>query len=153
MRHNRDDKRLSRTSGHLRCMMANLTNDLLSNGKIRTTTPKAKMLRRYAEKMITLGRSGDLSSRRRAMAFMRNKSIVTTLFNDIGPRYKTRNGGYTRILKVGVRPGDCSPMSIIELVEGVATMTKALKGKKTAAVSKPPKEPKAAKLTEEKQKK
>ncbi len=118
MRHNRDDKRFSRTSGHLRCMMANLTNDLITHGRLRTTTAKAKELRRYAEKMITLGKAGDLASRRRAMAFMRNKKAVTKLFNEVAPSYKSRNGGYTRILKLGFRPGDCAPMSIIELVEG-----------------------------------
>lgn len=120
MRHNRLDKRFSRPSGHLRCMMANLTNDLLSHGRIRTTTAKAKLLRRYAERMVTLGKNGDLSSRRRAMAFLRNKGTVEALFGDIAPRYTARSGGYTRILKVGVRPGDCSPMSFIELVRGEA---------------------------------
>jgi len=117
MRHNRDDKRFSRPSGHLRCMMANLVNDLIVHGRIKTTTPKAKELRRFAERMITLGKTGDLSSRRRAMAFMRNKEAVTTLFVDIAPRYKARSGGYTRILKVGFRPGDCAPVSFVELVE------------------------------------
>ncbi|MBI5560602.1 MAG: 50S ribosomal protein L17 [Deltaproteobacteria bacterium] len=146
MRHNRDDKRFSRPSGHLRCMLSNLTNDLLSNGKIRTTTAKAKMLRRYAERMITLGKSGDLSSRRRAMAFLRNKITVTALFNAIGPGYKERNGGYTRMLKVGVRPGDCSPMSIIELVEGVGAKAEEAKKKgKSSAKGKPSKVVKAPK--------
>ncbi len=118
MRHNRDSKRFNRTSGHLRCMMANLANDLLNHGRIRTTTPKAKELRRFVERMITLGKSGTMAARRRAMAFLRNKKTVTRLFAEISPRYKDRPGGYTRILKLGFRPGDCAPMSIIELVEG-----------------------------------
>ncbi|HLC18511.1 MAG TPA: 50S ribosomal protein L17 [Thermodesulfobacteriota bacterium] len=117
MRHNRDEKRFSRTSGHLRCMLANMTNDLISSGAIRTTTPKAKLLRRYAERMITLGKKGTLASRRRAMAFMRSKTAVTKLFADVAPKFMDRNGGYTRILKLGFRPGDCAPMSRIELVE------------------------------------
>ncbi len=116
MRHNRDDKRFSRHSGHLRCMMANMTNALILHGRIKTTTPKAKELRRYVERMITLGKKGSLPARRRAMAFMRNKTAVTKLFNEVAPRYRERNGGYTRILKVGFRPGDCAPMAIIELV-------------------------------------
>jgi large subunit ribosomal protein L17 len=99
-------------------MLANMTNDLIVRGRIKTTLPKAKELRRYAERMITLGKAGNLSARRRAMAFMRNKGAVTRLFKDIAPGYKERNGGYTRILKLGVRPGDCASMSIIELVEG-----------------------------------
>jgi len=117
MRHNKDDKRFSRTGGHLRCMMANMTNSLIEKGRIQTTTPKAKLLRRYVERMITLGKSGSQPARRRAMAFMRDKTIVTRLFTDVAPRYRERSGGYTRILKTGFRPGDCAPMSIIELVE------------------------------------
>ncbi len=121
MRHNRDDKRLSRPTGHLRCMMANLVNSLFEHERIKTTTPKAKLLRRYAEKMITLGKQGTLPARRRAMAFMRNKKMVTKLFEDIAKRYTTRAGGYTRILKLGNRKGDCAPLAIIELVEAEST--------------------------------
>ncbi len=117
MRHNKDDKRFSRTGGHLRCMMANMTNSLILNGRIKTTSPKAKLLRSYAEKMITLGKSGSLPARRRAMAFLRDKTMVTRLFAEIAPRYAERKGGYTRIMKVGFRAGDCAPVSIIELVE------------------------------------
>jgi large subunit ribosomal protein L17 len=142
MRHNRDDKRFNRDSGHLRCMLANMTSDLIVNGRIKTTLPKAKELRRYAERMITLGKAGNLSARRRAMAFMRNKVAVTRLFTDIAPGYKDRNGGYTRILKLGVRPGDCAPMSMIELVEGSAKAPeakakKAEPAEKKAAAKKP----------------
>jgi len=117
MRHNKDDKRFSRASGHLRCMMSNMTNSLILNGRIKTTTPKAKLLRGYVERMITLGKSGSLPARRRAMAFLRDKTMVTRLFAEIAPRYTERNGGYTRIMKLGFRAGDCAPVSIIELVE------------------------------------
>ncbi len=120
MRHNRDIKKFKRTRGHLRCMMANMTNDLLKHGRIKTTTAKAKELRRYTERMITLGKAGDLASRRRAMAFLRSKTNVTKLFVDIAPLFKDRQGGYTRMLKIGFRNGDCAPMSIIELTEEVA---------------------------------
>lgn len=118
MRHNRDEKRFDRPVGHLRCMLANMTNSLFINGRIKTTTAKAKELRRVAERMITLGKKGDLSSRRRALSFMRDKVAVKRLFEEIAPRYRERNGGYTRILRVGVRPGDSAPVAILELVEG-----------------------------------
>jgi len=98
-------------------MMSNMTNSLILNGRIKTTTPKAKLLRRYVERMITLGKSGSLPARRRAMAFLRDKSMVTRLFAEVAPRYNERNGGYTRIMKTGFRAGDCAPVSIIELVE------------------------------------
>jgi large subunit ribosomal protein L17 len=144
MRHNKDDKRFSRTGGHLRCMMANMTNSLIEKGRIQTTTPKAKLLRRYVERMITLGKSGSQPARRRAMAFMRDKTIVTRLFTDVAPRYRERNGGYTRILKTGFRAGDCAPMSIIELVEAdtekkaatSAGRRRAAAGRRRAAASK-----------------
>ncbi len=120
MRHNRDEKRFDRTYSHLRAMFANMTNDLVMHGRLKTTLPKAKMLRRYAERMITLGKKGGLSSRRLAFAFMRSKEAVTKLFSDVAGRYGARNGGYTRIMKLGPRPGDSARMSIIELVESGA---------------------------------
>lgn len=118
MRHNRDEKRFDRTYSHLKSMLSNMTNDMVMYGRIRTTTPKAKVLRSYIEKMITLGKDGGLSSRRRAMAFMKSKTAVTRLFDTVAPLFKERNGGYTRILKLGNRPGDNASMAIIELVEG-----------------------------------
>ena len=118
MRHNRDEKRFDRTYSHLKSMLANMTNDLVMYGRIKTTTPKAKALRSYAEKMITLGKNGSLAARRRAFAFMRNKTAVHRLFTDVAPLFKERNGGYTRIFKLGNRPGDNASMSIIELAEG-----------------------------------
>ncbi len=121
MRHNKDDKRFNRNTGHLRSMMSNLTRDLLTYERIKTTTPKSKELRRSVEKMITLGKLGTLSARRRAMAFLHDKALVTKLFTELGPRYKDRKGGYTRSIKAGVRNGDCAPVSFIELVDGVIT--------------------------------
>jgi large subunit ribosomal protein L17 len=103
-------------------MFSSMTCDLLEHGRIKTTTPKAKELRRYVEKMITLAKSGDLASRRRAMAFMRSKLVVTKLFDVIAGDYKSRNGGYTRMIKCGLRAGDCAPMSIIELVQDEAAV-------------------------------
>lgn len=156
MRHNRDEKRFSRTSAQLKSMLAGMTNALIVSGRIKTTTPKAKLLRRYAERMITLGKSGSLSARRRAMAFMRNKSAVTKLFGEVAERYVERNGGYTRVLKIGVRHGDCAPMSLIELVEGKPTPSSkpkpsrksAAKGK-TTAKAKTAAKPKTAPKTEQ----
>lgn len=138
MRHNRDEKRFDRTWSHLRSMMANMTNDLVMSGRIKTTTQRAKVLRSYAEKMITLGKDGTLSARRRAMAFMRNKIAVTRLFAEIAPLFKERNGGYTRILKIGNRPGDNATMAFIELVEGAGTAVKAEAPAKTAKKAKAP---------------
>ncbi|TAN63919.1 50S ribosomal protein L17 [bacterium] len=117
MRHNRDEKRFDRTYSHLRSMFANMTNDLIFHGRITTTTPRAKALRSYAEKMITLGKNGSLASRRRAFAFLRSKEAVTKLFAEIAPLFTGRNGGYTRLMKLGNRPGDNASMSVMELVE------------------------------------
>ena len=136
MRHNRDEKRFDRTYSHLKSMLSNMTNDLVMYGRIRTTTPKAKVLRSYAEKMITLGKDGSVAARRRAMAFMRNKAAVTRLFDAVAPQFKERNGGYTRIFKLGNRPGDNAAMAIIELVEGSQTTSVEAAPKKKATVKK-----------------
>ncbi len=157
MRHNRDEKRFDRTYSHLRAMFANMTNDLVMHGRIKTTLPKAKELRKYAERMITLGKKGALSSRRLAFAFMRSKEAVTKLFSEVAGRYGSRNGGYTRIMKLGSRPGDSANMAIIELVEsGIPqpeAKTKATGKKaqpKAAAAAKTKAKPKAAKTSEAK---
>lgn len=136
MRHNRDDKRFNRNTGHLKCMLSNMTGDLLIHERIKTTTPKAKELRRTVEKMISLGKLGTLSARRRAMAFLRDKVIVTKLFAELAPRFKDRAGGYTRILKVGVRHGDCAPLSLIELVEETMDKPSGKAGKSKKAAPK-----------------
>ncbi|MBI5809952.1 MAG: 50S ribosomal protein L17 [Deltaproteobacteria bacterium] len=148
MRHNRDEKRFDRTAGHLRCMLANMTNSLVLAGRIKTTTERAKVLRRYAERMITLGKNGSVAARRRAFAFMRSKDAVTKLFTEVAPRYSERNGGYTRILKLGVRPGDNASVSIIELVEGPEVKAEARQ--KAPKKAKEKKAPKASKKTEAK---
>lgn len=119
-------------------MMANMTNDLVNVGRIKTTTQRAKVLRSYAEKMITLGKDGTLAARRRAMAFLRDKHSVTKLFEEVAPQYKERNGGYTRILKLGMRPGDNASMSFIELVEGPAAKAAEASAAKPAKKSKAP---------------
>jgi large subunit ribosomal protein L17 len=98
-------------------MLRNMTNSLFTHESIRTTLPKAKELRRVAEPLITLGKNPTLANRRLAFDRLRDRDVVTKLFNDLGPRFKSRPGGYLRILKFGYRPGDAAPMALIELVE------------------------------------
>lgn len=117
MRHNKAGRRLGRTTSHREAMFRNMVTSLLSHEKITTTDAKAKEIRSVAEKMITLGKRGDLHSMRLAAAYIREKSVVTKLFSTIAPRYKERLGGYTRIIKLGIRQGDTAPISLIELVE------------------------------------
>ncbi len=116
MRHNVSGRKLNRTTSHRLAMFRNMVTSLLDHGRIYTTIPKAKELRSIAESMITLGKRGDLHARRQALAFIREKDVVHRLFNEIGPRYQSRPGGYTRIVKVGFRRGDAAPMCLIELV-------------------------------------
>jgi large subunit ribosomal protein L17 len=111
--------RLGGGPAHERLMLANLAQALFEHGRITTTETKAKRLRPYAEKLITFGKRGDLHARRQVLKVLRDKSVVHTLFAEIGPRYENRPGGYTRILKVGNRKGDNAPMAIIELVEAL----------------------------------
>lgn len=117
MRHNNAGRRLGRTTSHREAMFRNMVTSLLNHEKITTTDAKAKEIRSVAEKMITLGKRGDLHSMRLAAAYIREKSVVTKLFTTIAPRYKERAGGYTRIIKLGIRQGDTAPISLIELVE------------------------------------
>lgn len=117
MRHGKSGRRLGRTTSHREAMFRNLVTSFLSHEKITTTDAKAKEIRSVAEKMITLGKRGDLHSLRQAASYIREKSIVTKLFSTIAPRYKDRPGGYTRIVKLGIRQGDAAPISLIELVE------------------------------------
>ncbi|ABZ83985.1 50S ribosomal protein l17 [Heliomicrobium modesticaldum Ice1] len=109
-------RKFSRPTNHRRALLRNITTSLLKHGKIVTTEPKAKELRRIADKMITLGKQGDLHARRQALAFIQEESVVTHLFKEIAPKYATRQGGYTRVLKAGFRRGDAAPMCIVELV-------------------------------------
>ncbi|MDY3118766.1 50S ribosomal protein L17 [Peptoniphilus sp. EMRHCC_23] len=109
-------RKLGRTTPHRRAMLRNLTTDLLREGRIETTVTRAKETRRMAEKMITLGKRGDLHARRQALAYIFDESVVTKVFEEIAPEYADRQGGYTRILKKGPRRGDGAEMAIIELV-------------------------------------
>lgn len=117
MRHNKAGRRLGRTTSHRIAMFRNMVTSFLNHEKITTTDAKAKELRSIAEKMITLGKKGDLHAMRQAASYLRDKKVVTKLFTTIAPRYAERPGGYTRIIKLGIRPGDNAPLSVIELVE------------------------------------
>ena len=117
MRHRHGLRKLNRTSSHRLAMLRNMTNSLLTHEVIRTTLPKAKELRRVAEPLITLGKDGTLANRRLAFSRLRDRDVVSKLFNELGPRYKARPGGYLRILKFGFRVGDKAPMALVELVD------------------------------------
>ena len=118
MRHRRKGRKLSRTASHRRATLRNLATALFRHGRIKTTTAKAKELRPYAEKLITLARRGDLHSRRLVARRIQDRGVLSRLFDDIAPRYLERPGGYTRILKLGHRKGDAAEMALIELVGG-----------------------------------
>ena len=117
MRHRHGLRKLNRTSSHRLAMLRNMTNSLLTHEVIKTTLPKAKELRRVAEPMITLAKEPTLANRRLAFNRLRDRAVVTKLFNELGPRYKARSGGYLRILKFGFRVGDNAPMAFVELVD------------------------------------
>jgi len=117
MRHRLGLRKLNRTSSHRLAMLRNMTVSLLRHEAIKTTLPKAKELRRVAEPILTLGKNPSLANRRLAFARLRDREMVTKLFDELGPRYATRNGGYSRILKFGFRKGDNAPMALIELMD------------------------------------
>ncbi len=117
MRHRKSGRHLSRTSSHRKAMFKNMANSLFTHEAIRTTLPKAKELRRVAEPLITLAKEDSVARRRLAFARLRDRQVVTKLFNELGPRYQSRPGGYLRILKCGFRQGDCAPMAYVELVD------------------------------------
>jgi large subunit ribosomal protein L17 len=117
MRHGNGLRKLNRTSEHRQAMLRNMMNSLLTHEVIKTTVPKAKELRRVVERMITLAKVDSVANRRLAFDRLRDRDVVTKLFNDLGPRSSTRPGGYTRILKMGFRVGDNAPMALIELVD------------------------------------
>ncbi len=116
MRHRKAGRKLNRTAAHRKAMLRNIVTSLLEHERIVTTVPKAKEARRVTEKMITLGKRGDLHARRQAMAYIRSKGIVAKLFDEISSQYADRQGGYTRIIRTGNRYGDAAPMAIVELV-------------------------------------
>ena len=117
MRHGDKQRKFNMPKSQRRALFANLTNALLTHEQITTTLPRAKKLRSFADGMITFAKKGDLNSRRLAFAFLRDEEVVAKLFSTLGPRYKDRNGGYTRVLKSGFRYGDCAPMAVVELVD------------------------------------
>jgi large subunit ribosomal protein L17 len=116
MRHRKSGRQLSRNSAHRWALMRNLITALLREEKIKTTDPKAKELRRWADRVITLGKQGSLHARRQVLSIVQDKAVVRKLFDTIAPRFRERPGGYTRIIKVGIRRGDAAPMALIELV-------------------------------------
>lgn len=116
MRHQKSGRKLNRSSSHRWALMRNLITSLLRDEKIKTTDAKAKELRRWADRVITLGKQGSLHARRQVLGIVQDKAVVRKLFDTIAPRFKDRPGGYTRIVKIGIRRGDAAPVSIIELV-------------------------------------
>jgi large subunit ribosomal protein L17 len=117
MRHGKSGRKLNRTASHRKAMFANMAAALIQHEQIATTLPKAKDLRPIVEKLVTLAKRGDLHARRQAIAQLRDLGMVRKLFETIGPRYKDRSGGYTRVLKAGFRYGDSAPLAVIEFVE------------------------------------
>ena len=117
MRHRKIGKKLNRTSSHRKALMRNMVTSLLDHERIETTDAKAKALRGLTDRMITLGKRGDLHARRQALSVIRSKAVTAKLFDELAERFRDRPGGYTRVIKVGNRVGDAAPVSIIELVE------------------------------------
>ena len=144
MRHRNSGRQLSRNSSHRHALLRNMATSLLRHETIRTTVPKAKELRRVVEPLITLAKVDSLAKRRLAYARLRDVSIVEKLFADLGPRFKARAGGYTRILKMEPRPGDNADMALMQLVDAAASTVEADKTEDKKA-TKTPKAPKKAK--------
>jgi len=117
MRHLKSGRKLNRTSAHRKALFRNLVTSLLQHESVQTTDAKAKELRSHADRIITLGKRGTLHARRQALAFVRSASVVKKLFDDIAPRFESRPGGYTRVIKLGIRRGDAAPLSLVELTE------------------------------------
>jgi large subunit ribosomal protein L17 len=117
MRHLKQGRKLGRTAAHRKALLRNLATALLEHERIITTEPKAKEVRRVADKLVTLGKRGNLHARRQALQVVQSNAVVQKLFNEIAPRFAGRQGGYTRILRLGYRPGDAAAMAVIELVD------------------------------------
>jgi len=117
MRHGLHGRRLNRTASHRKAMFANMAVSLIKHEQIKTTLPKAKDLRRVIDRLVTLGKRGDLHARRQALSVLRDSAVTNKLFDELATRYKERKGGYSRVLKAGFRYGDMAPMGIIELVD------------------------------------
>lgn len=127
MRHGMSGRKLNRPSAHRKALLKNMSNSLLKHEQIKTTLPKAKELKPVVDKIITLGKKGDLHNRRLAISILQDIDVVDKLFSDLAKRYAGRNGGYTRIMKFGFRKGDAAPMAIIELVDRVDNVSEAKK--------------------------
>jgi large subunit ribosomal protein L17 len=127
MRHLKAGRKLGRSPSHRAALYRNLVTELLSHDRIRTTDEKAKEIRRFADRKVTLGKAGTLAARRRALAFIRDKDVVHRLFSDVASRFADRAGGYTRIVKLGQRPGDAAAMSLIELTDASESVEPAKK--------------------------
>lgn len=157
MRHRKAGLKLSRKTGHLNSMFRNLVTSLLKHDRIRTTDTKAKELRRWADHLITLAKRGDLHARRQALAIVQEPAVVHTLFEKAGERYGQVAGGYTRLAKLGSRPGDAAPMTLVELIGAEAQGPQKKKGRKKAAPAPKgkkkaaPKAPEAAAAPKEKE--
>jgi large subunit ribosomal protein L17 len=119
VRHRRAGRKLGRDSAHRKALYSNLAGALIEHGRIKTTEAKAKEVRPIVEQMITLGKRGDVSAHRQAVAFLRSKSVAHMLFSEVAPRFADRPGGYTRVVKLGPRQGDAAPMAYLELVDYV----------------------------------
>ena len=128
MRHRKSGRKLNRNSSHRKAMFKNMVNSLFEHETIRTTLPKAKELRRFAEPLITMAKGDSVANRRLAFSRTRDRGIVTKLFTDLGPHFMDRPGGYLRILKCGLRPGDQAPMAIVQLVGREAPEAEVLEG-------------------------
>jgi large subunit ribosomal protein L17 len=132
MRHLKSGRKLNRSASHRWALMRNLVTSLLREERIQTTDPKAKELRRWAERVISLGKVGTLHARRQALSIVQDKAVVRKLFDSLAPRFKDRAGGYTRIIKIGWRHGDAAPISLVELVGEPAKASPASEPKKTS---------------------
>ncbi len=117
MRCGKSGSKLGRTTAHKKAMLRNMATSIIKYGKIRTTEAKAQELKRVADKLVTLGKRGDLRARRQALSFVRDREMVGKLFDELSERYRSREGGYTRVIKVGFRIGDNAPMSIVEFIQ------------------------------------
>jgi large subunit ribosomal protein L17 len=135
MRHGKAGSKLGRTTSHRKAMLRNMVTSFLKYEQVKTTDVKAKELKKVAEKMITLGKRGDLHARRQALAFVRDPAIVGKLFSELSERYRSRAGGYTRIVKMGYRTGDNAPLSVIEFVGAVQRQKPKKKAKASPAAS------------------
>ncbi len=136
MRHQKAGRKLGRSASHRLALYRNLVRELLARDRIETTDEKAKEIRRYADRMVTLGKEGTLAARRRAIAFLRDPKVVSRLFADVAPRFAERPGGYTRVVKLGTRVGDAAKLSMIELT-GTSEAVESDKKRKRRRTKKP----------------